>query len=92
MTTSWARSRARSLIIARLTWVRAVARLTTSRSAISSLLRPFADQREHLALPVGEFGELRMLLADRVIVTRKTRSPVASPTATTTTPPPRRAE
>ena len=40
MTTSWARSRARSLIIARLTWVRAVAGLTTSRSAISSLLRP----------------------------------------------------
>ena len=64
MTTSWARSRARSLIIARLTWVRAVARLTTNRSAISSLLRPSPISAEYLALPVGEFGELRMLLAN----------------------------
>src|SRR5690606_25499119 len=39
-TTSCARSRAPSLIIARLTWVRAVAGLSTSSEAISSLDRP----------------------------------------------------
>src|SRR5690606_3462549 len=39
-TTNWARSRAPSLVIARPTWVRAVAGLMNSRSAISSLLSP----------------------------------------------------
>src|SRR5258706_6574754 len=43
-TTSWARSRALSLTIARLTWVRTVAGLSTSSAAISSLERPVATQ------------------------------------------------
>ena len=43
-TTSWARSRAWSLTIARLTWVRAVAGLRTSSPAISSLVRPCATR------------------------------------------------
>src|SRR6266545_3076240 len=41
-TTSWARSFACSLLMARLTWVRAVAGLITSRSAIASLDNPSA--------------------------------------------------
>src|SRR5258708_39673544 len=40
--TSWARSRRPSLARIRLTWVLAVARLTTSRPAISPLDRPCA--------------------------------------------------
>ena len=40
--------------MARLTWVLAVAGLTNSRSAISSLDSPSGDQGEHLALAVGE--------------------------------------
>src|SRR5215204_2975093 len=43
-TTSWARSRAPSLSMARLTWVRTVAGLITSSSAISSFDRPVATQ------------------------------------------------
>ena len=43
-TTSWARSRAPSLTIARLTWVRTVAGLTTSAAAISSLDSPVPTQ------------------------------------------------
>src|SRR3954452_6442977 len=40
MTTSWARSRAWSLVSTRLTWVLAVAMLTKSSSAISAFERP----------------------------------------------------
>src|ERR671914_698868 len=42
--TSWARSRAWSLARTRLTWVLAVAALTTSCSAISALERPLATR------------------------------------------------
>src|SRR5436190_5988729 len=43
--TSWARSRRPSLARIRLTWVLAVAGLTTSRPAISALDRPCATSR-----------------------------------------------
>src|SRR6266568_5266939 len=43
--TSWARSRRPSLARIRLTWVLAVAGLTTSRAAISALDRPCATSR-----------------------------------------------
>src|ERR1051325_5410886 len=42
MTTSWARSRAFSLVMMRLTWVLAVSGDRNSRPAISSLDRPSA--------------------------------------------------
>ena len=44
MTTSCARSRAPTLVMARLTWVRTVAWLTKSCRAISSLARPLATR------------------------------------------------
>ena len=57
MTTSWARSRAPSLPIAWLTWVRAVAGLRDRSAPISWLLRPSPDQGEHLALALGQHRE-----------------------------------
>lgn len=54
MTTSWARSRAPSLAMARLTCVFTVSGLTSRRSAISSLEWPCGDLDQHLPLPHGE--------------------------------------
>ncbi len=48
--------------MARLTWVRAVAGLTTSRAAISSLRQALADQADDLPLPLGQRVQLRVRL------------------------------
>ncbi len=53
-TTSCARSRACSLTIARLTWVRAVAGLTTSSSGDLVVRQALRDERDDLALTIGE--------------------------------------
>ena len=56
--TSWARSRASSLVRMRLTWVLAVYRLMYSRSAISALEQSLGDQDEDFGFAFGELGEL----------------------------------
>ena len=51
---AWVRSRTWSLASTLATWFCTVFRLSPSSRAISALLRPRADQREHLRLPPGE--------------------------------------
>ena len=53
-TTSWARSRACSLVMARLTWVFAVSRADHHLGGDLVVRQPAGHQRRHLALAVGE--------------------------------------
>jgi hypothetical protein len=81
MTTSWARSRARSLIMARLTWVRAVARLTTNRLGNLVVAQSLADQRQYFTLSDRSDPTSADASCGLATEMRATRSPSGSPTA-----------
>ena len=57
MTTSWARSRAFSLVMMRLTWVLAVSGDRNRRAGDLVVGQALGDQRQHLALPFGQPGQ-----------------------------------
>ena len=90
MTTSWARSRAFSLVKMRLTWVLEVSGLRNRRAAISSLDRPSATSastsRSRSVSPVsarslggGRSGRVaRSVMSRRVTLGDSSASPLAT--------------